>query len=204
MVCFEMVLHNATGAAAIATSPLPSGRASQRSPSPPQGPVKAGSTDEDEASMLELPESRQRLLGTEWYVFSPRIEGRGGRTTAEALLTTGTTGAARSSHGFENRSGQNHCRSYPAHANSILYPQYLGFRPWRSSTATKGFERIDLSECDPARITSSAWGASREEGIARPSARLGFPCANRSSPSASNALAHWLSVACPRTLAGSI
>ena len=32
-----------TGAAAICTSPLPSGRASQRSPSPPQRPVKQGS-----------------------------------------------------------------------------------------------------------------------------------------------------------------
>jgi hypothetical protein len=36
--------RDATGAVAIAASPLPSGRASQRSPSPPQCPVKTGST----------------------------------------------------------------------------------------------------------------------------------------------------------------
>src|SRR5262249_48836774 len=72
--CFDTVLLKpATGAVAIATSPLPSGRASQRSPSPPRCPVKAGSTDGDDASILELPESGHRLLGTKRYVASRRL-----------------------------------------------------------------------------------------------------------------------------------
>src|SRR5215475_11427903 len=52
------------GAAAIATSPLPSrsGVATLAVPAPAQW---AG----DDGSMFELPESRQRLLGTEQYVF---------------------------------------------------------------------------------------------------------------------------------------
>jgi len=54
----------------MAASPLPSGRASQRSPSPPQCPVKTGSTDEDIASIVALLENRQPLLGTERHASS--------------------------------------------------------------------------------------------------------------------------------------
>jgi len=46
-------------------------RASQRSPSPPQCPVKTGSTDEDNRSMCQLPRDRQHLLGTEQHASSP-------------------------------------------------------------------------------------------------------------------------------------
>src|SRR5262245_21634326 len=43
----------ATGGVAIAASPLLSGRACQRTPVPPQCPLKRGSIDEDNASMFE-------------------------------------------------------------------------------------------------------------------------------------------------------
>jgi len=43
-------------------------RSSQRSPSPPQCPVKTGQPTGTDASMFELPESGQHLLGTQQYV----------------------------------------------------------------------------------------------------------------------------------------
>ena len=61
---------HATGAVAIAASPLPSGRASQRSPSPPQMSCQNRFDDEDNASMFELPVNRQHRLGTERNVSS--------------------------------------------------------------------------------------------------------------------------------------
>src|SRR5262249_34844459 len=57
-----------SGGDCSATAPFR--RASRRSPSRPQCPVKTGSTDEDKRSMCELAENRQHLLGTEQHASS--------------------------------------------------------------------------------------------------------------------------------------